>query len=92
MKVAITADLHLRTKKEYPERFNALDNILTQCVELGIDLLLIAGDLFDKESASYSDFEKTCKKTPTKTYESYRFREITILEFLTAIFLWIILM
>ncbi len=66
MKVAITADLHLRTKKEYPERYKALDNILGQCVDLGIDELLIAGDLFDKDLSSYSDFEEVCKKTAYK--------------------------
>ncbi|MHA1280112.1 MAG: metallophosphoesterase family protein [Candidatus Helarchaeota archaeon] len=66
MKVAITADLHLRTKKEYPERYKAIDNILTQCVDLGINDLLIAGDLFDKDLSSYTDFEALCKKTAYK--------------------------
>ena len=66
MKVAITSDLHLRTKKENPERYNALDNILTQCVDLGIHELFIAGDLFDKDLSSYSDFEKVCKNPDYK--------------------------
>lgn len=29
MKIAITADLHLRTQKEHPERYQAFENILT---------------------------------------------------------------
>ena len=66
MKIAITADLHLRTKKEHPERYHALDNILTQCIDLGIGELIIAGDLFDKDQPSFSDFEAICKKPAYK--------------------------
>lgn len=62
MKIAFTADLHLRSIHKHPERFNALDDILSQCVQLDIQQLIIAGDLFDKEASSYVDFEKICKK------------------------------
>ena len=30
MKIAVTADIHLATKRDYPERYNALENILGQ--------------------------------------------------------------
>jgi len=59
MKVAITADVHLRTKEGYPERYNALRDILNQIQVEHINFLFIAGDLFDKEFHDYSDFEKT---------------------------------
>jgi DNA repair protein SbcD/Mre11 len=66
MKIAITADLHLRTMENTPERYNALDNILSQCVSQEINLLIIAGDLFDKDQSVFSDFDNICKKTKYK--------------------------
>jgi calcineurin-like phosphoesterase family protein len=62
MKIAITADVHLRTREEHPERYNALENIIEQIEAENIETLIIAGDLFDKDSRSYTDFEKLCKK------------------------------
>jgi exonuclease SbcD len=62
MKVAITADLHLSTKADCPERYNALENILEQVEAQGIEALIVAGDLFDKDFHSYSDFESLCEK------------------------------
>lgn len=62
MKIAVTADVHLRTRAEHPERYNALENIFEQIGAEGIENLLIAGDLFDKNFRSYSDFETLCKK------------------------------
>ena len=64
MKVAITADLHLSTKQDHPERYNALDNILTQIQETRIPTLIIAGDLFDKDFHNYSEFEQICQNYP----------------------------
>jgi len=64
MKVAITADLHLTAKDQYPERYNALDTILHQVETENIENLLIAGDLFDKEFQNYAEFERLCKKYP----------------------------
>jgi exonuclease SbcD len=69
MKVAITADLHLAAKKDCPERYNALKNILEQITDQNIktkviENLIIAGDLFDKEFRNYSEFESLCKKYP----------------------------
>ena len=64
MTVALTADVHLRTKIDHPERYNALENILEQIEAEGIKILIIAGDLFDKDFRNYADFEKLCKKHP----------------------------
>lgn len=63
MKIAITADLHLAAKKDCPERYNALENILEQLPE-NIENLIIAGDLFDKDFRNYSEFESLCRKYP----------------------------
>lgn len=73
MKIAITADLHLRTQKEHPERYQAFENILTQCVELEINDLIIAGDLFDKDFSDFSEFEEICSK---QAYEKLEIKVI----------------
>ena len=62
MKIAVTADVHLRSRAEHPGRYNALENILEQISAEGIENLLIAGDLFDKDFRSYSEFEELCEK------------------------------
>jgi DNA repair exonuclease SbcCD nuclease subunit len=59
LRIAITADLHLTTQKDHPERFATLTDILQQCGELGLDRLIIAGDLFDQSQQNYADFEQT---------------------------------
>ena len=64
MKIAITADAHLRTGAEYPERYNALENVFEQTVAAGIEDLIIAGDLFDKDFQNYSEFEALCRRFP----------------------------
>lgn len=58
MKIAITADNHLTTLTKDPQRFQALADIFRQCGEQGVQLLIIAGDLFDQTMANYTDFEK----------------------------------
>lgn len=58
MKIAITADLHLRAKSERPERFSALEDILQQMMGKGINDLIIAGDLFDSSCDNPGEFEK----------------------------------
>jgi DNA repair exonuclease SbcCD nuclease subunit len=62
MKIAITADIHLKNKEKYPERYNALKNILDQLIESNINNLIIAGDLFDINSQNYSVFDDLCKQ------------------------------
>lgn len=67
MKIAITADTHLRRREETPERYNALENILKCISRLGIKHLILAGDTFDKGFSNYADFEDLCKKYPDIT-------------------------
>ena len=61
MKIAVTADAHLRAGAGYPERYNALENVFAQTVAAGIETLIIAGDLFDKDFQNYSEFESLCR-------------------------------
>jgi len=58
LRIAITADLHLTTQQDHPERFAALQDILRQCGGLGVDRLIIAGDLFDRSQQNYAEFEQ----------------------------------
>lgn len=62
MKIAFTADNHLTTQSLNPERFAALADILQQCGEHQVKLLIIAGDLFDQSMPNYSEFEALYKK------------------------------
>ena len=62
MKIAFTADNHLTTQSRNPERFQVLANILQQCGENQVKLLIIAGDLFDHSLPNYSEFEALYKK------------------------------
>ncbi len=66
MKIAVTADIHLRSKKEHPERYNALSNILDQMLAEGINTLIIAGDLFDTEAQNYPEFDNLCRQPEYK--------------------------
>ena len=59
MKIAITADVHLR--KGHPERYNALEDIFKQTMAENIEHLIIAGDLFDHDLQNYSEFEALSK-------------------------------
>ena len=63
MKIAITADNHLTTMSKNPERFQALADIFRQCGEHQVQLLIIAGDLFDQSLANYTDFEELYRKS-----------------------------
>lgn len=62
MKIAVTADLHLTTQARNPERFQSLANILNQCGKSQVQLLIIAGDLFDQSMPNYAEFEALYKK------------------------------
>jgi len=57
MKIAITADCHLRSDASGSERLTAFEKILGRMLELEISTLIIAGDLFDKDANNYSKFE-----------------------------------
>lgn len=71
MKIAVTADLHLKLRKECPERWNALTSIINQMLGEGIKTLIITGDLFDKESQNYSEFDEFCKQIKDKQITFY---------------------
>jgi DNA repair protein SbcD/Mre11 len=71
MKIAITADIHLKTNKEYPERYNVLKNMLDQLIEEGVSSLIIAGDLFDLKSQNYSLFDELCKQEKYSQIQFY---------------------
>lgn len=60
MKLAITADAHLRSRQETPERYAALENIFQQCREEGVNQVFILGDLFDRDFNNYHDFDVLC--------------------------------
>ncbi|RME69521.1 MAG: hypothetical protein D6778_00360 [Nitrospirae bacterium] len=62
MKIAVTADLHLR--EDRPERLRALRGILSTIHEEGITHLIIAGDLFDRETTNYGFFESVTREFP----------------------------
>lgn len=60
MKIALTADIHLTSRKQHPERFAALENIFTQLHTLRLETLIIAGDLHDASYDNFSEFETLC--------------------------------
>ena len=62
LKIAFTADLHLTDSSTNPERFKVLADILGQCGAEDIQLLVIAGDLFDKTGLNYAEFEAVYTK------------------------------
>jgi exonuclease SbcD len=66
LRIAVTADLHLTSRKAHPERYHALEDILEQCVSEGIQDLIVAGDLFDAESRNYTEFDTLVKKSQYK--------------------------
>lgn len=65
MKIAISADLHLNPN--YPERTDALEDILLQAESEGITNLIIAGDLFDKDgdTSAYDGLREPCRNHPS---------------------------
>lgn len=71
MKIAITGDVHLKTKTGHPERYDALENIMDEMIANNIDNLIIAGDLFDADTNNYSEFESFCS--------SEKFKDIKII-------------
>jgi DNA repair protein SbcD/Mre11 len=62
--VAVTADVHLSAGSDHPERYNALISILDILVEKEVHALVMAGDLFDRDTSDYSRFEEVCRRYP----------------------------
>ncbi len=71
MKIAVTADLHLTERKKYPERYHALEILLDTLLNMKINHLIIAGDLFDQESHNYKDFDSICNNSKYKNIQLY---------------------
>ncbi len=67
MQIAITADVHLGSRQEHPERYRALEDILDQLRRENIRHLVIAGDLFDATSQNYAEFETLCQKSENRS-------------------------
>jgi DNA repair protein SbcD/Mre11 len=65
MKIAFTADVHLNP--DHPERAGALAEVLSQVAAEGIQRLVVAGDLFDRDNdvASLKEFERMCGEHPS---------------------------
>ena len=65
MKIAVTADVHLVPGDDgHPERMAALRNILERLPGLGVEQLIIAGDLFDRAPQGYGEFDALCEQHP----------------------------
>ncbi|MGB9764871.1 MAG: metallophosphoesterase family protein [Candidatus Saccharicenans sp.] len=64
MKIAITADAHLRSRQETPERYAALENIFVQSEKEKVEQVFILGDLFDRDFNNYHDFDQLCQQHP----------------------------
>ena len=62
MKIAVTADLHLTSLKDHPERYHALENILDQMLKEDVHQIIIAGDLFHADFPNYNEFDELCQK------------------------------
>lgn len=69
MQIAVTADLHLSERKEYPQRYRALELLLDTLLNMKINHLIIAGDLFDQESHNYKDFDAVCSRPRYKNIQ-----------------------
>lgn len=62
MKVAVTADVHIR--KDKPERLDNFQNILKSLQDSGISTLIVAGDLCDDDSDSPLLVDKCLEEFP----------------------------
>jgi DNA repair exonuclease SbcCD nuclease subunit len=62
MRVAVTADLHLRESN--PERLENLEVLIQQLLSLEIRHLIIAGDLFDSADPSYARLDSLAERSP----------------------------
>jgi DNA repair exonuclease SbcCD nuclease subunit len=61
--------LHLTSEETHPERFETLQLLLEQCAELGVDRLLIAGDLFDRRQQNFGEFESRLRSARPSSLE-----------------------
>ncbi|MBN2103743.1 metallophosphoesterase, partial [bacterium] len=59
----VTADHHLTSRDEHPERFQTLEKLLRNVLDTGITHLVIAGDCFDKGRSNYSEWDHIIRQT-----------------------------
>ena len=71
MKVALTSDLHLTDPSLHPERYHALQDILTQMMAEEVQTLVIAGDLFDSTLRDFQAFEEICGNKDFSEFEIF---------------------
>lgn len=71
MKIALTADLHLTTRDLNPERFETLERLLADLRSVGVETLIIAGDLFDTSRQNYAEFERLCRDYQNRNLSIY---------------------
>lgn len=64
MKVAVAADAHLTSRANHPERYDAMEEVFRRSVDLGIEQIILAGDIFDRDLQSCADFEELCACFP----------------------------
>ncbi|MCK5007134.1 MAG: metallophosphoesterase [Spirochaetales bacterium] len=62
MRIAITADLHLR--ESHPERLENFEILIDQLLSQGIRILIIAGDLFDWADRSFAQVDSLAGRFP----------------------------
>jgi DNA repair exonuclease SbcCD nuclease subunit len=62
MRVAITADLHLR--ETHPERLKSFEILIDQLLSQEIRILIIAGDLFDSADRSFAQIDSLAGRLP----------------------------
>jgi DNA repair exonuclease SbcCD nuclease subunit len=62
MRIAVTADLHLRESN--PERLENLEVLVQQLLSRRIHSLIIAGDLFDSADKSYAQLDSLAQRSP----------------------------
>ncbi|PKO11973.1 MAG: hypothetical protein CVU39_26635 [Chloroflexi bacterium HGW-Chloroflexi-10] len=63
MQIAFTADTHLASDQKHPERENALREILKVIADQNIQILIIAGDCFDRDFTNILPLEVIVKET-----------------------------
>lgn len=63
MKIAVSADHHLTSPSEHPERFETLEILFRHVLDMGIRHLIIAGDCFDTGRSNYGDWDQILKRS-----------------------------
>jgi exonuclease SbcD len=66
MKIAVTADCHVTSAREHPERLRAFTSILNRMSEEGINTLVVAGDWMDASFSNVSELDRLFRHAPAK--------------------------